>query len=88
MFLFLTSKVQLAFNNVCSIAVLDWRPIIQQTKDPAFVEVLKLWIENINGAHYESIFRIELFPYKKDSIEKDTNDSQWQSKLENMMNVE
>ena len=60
-FYFLNWKVQLAFNNICSIAVYDLSPTLWQGKNFAFVEVPGLLSKKFNQVHVEVILIVEFF---------------------------
>ena len=46
-FYFLTSRIQLGFNNVCTITIYDLSPTHGQRKDPGFVKVLRLLVKEV-----------------------------------------
>ena len=54
-FYFFSSRLQLTFNNVCSIAIYDLSQTLWQRKDPAFVEFLGLLAEEVDEVHFEVV---------------------------------
>ncbi len=60
-FYFLTSRIQLALNNVCSITIYDWSPMLRQRKDPTFIEVLGLLAKEVDEVRFEIVLVIEFF---------------------------
>ena len=68
-------KVQLAFNNIYSIAVYDLWPTLWQGKNPAFQEVPGLLTKKLNQVHFEAILIVEVFFHVNSQIENDTSGS-------------
>jgi hypothetical protein len=87
-FYFLTTRIQLSFNNVCSINIYDLSPTLCKRKDPTFVELLGLLAEEIAEVHFEVAFVVEFFFRANDRQENGTNSSQWEPSLENTVDVE
>ncbi len=60
-FYFLTSKIQLAFNHACSIAIYDLSATLRQRNDLALVEVLGFLAKEVEKIHFEVVLVVEFF---------------------------
>jgi hypothetical protein len=58
---FLTAKIQLSFNKVCSNAIYDLSPTLWKGKNPSFVELLGLLAKEVTEVHFEVVFFVNFF---------------------------
>jgi hypothetical protein len=58
---FLTAKIQLSFNNVCSIAIYDLSPTLWKGKNPSLIELLGLLAKEVTEVHFEVVLFVNFF---------------------------
>ncbi len=86
-FYFSTSRIQLAFSNVCSITIYDLLTTLWKRKDSAFVKVLRLLAEEVDEVHFEVILVVDFFSRPNGQKKNETNGSPWEPSLENKVDV-